>query len=81
MTTFEEEVIARRAFWQRSGGILEQLSITSATVHSLVLSGRMNVKSSPIKAKLTNLKDHAKLLSRVNVFPPVPFSLVFLSPR
>ena len=69
MIKLEEELIARKSFWRRSGEALQQLTAISAGVYSLVLSKGTKMDFSQIKAKLINLKDHANSLSQVlNVF-------------
>lgn len=62
----DEEIIARRNFWRRSSVTLEQLSITSALVHTLVLREGEAMKFSRIKANLGSIKEHANSLSQVN---------------
>ena len=63
----DEEVIARRNFWRRSSVTLKQLSITSAVVHTLVLSDGMAMNFLKIKANLDSIRDHTKSLSQVMI--------------
>lgn len=65
MMILEEEVLARKSYWDRSDETLVHMTNESMAVHSLVLSGGTDMNLPQIKVKLSTLKEQIKSLNQV----------------
>ena len=61
----EEELVARKSFWRRSAGPLEELSAALGEIHHSMLISDVQLKIEPIKQKMNAVFTISKELSQV----------------